>query len=135
MQMSLATIVLLVCSAAFIANDLFIFKKSVLRSLQSTAKILGSNLIPAIAFGDKKEATKILASLQAEPTIKSAYVVDPHGELFASYGDQTKVVNSFSENETTQVKGSHVIFRYGLSENNESHGSLYLEADLKVFAA
>jgi two-component system, NtrC family, sensor kinase len=129
-------VILLACSAAFILNNLFFFKKFIHRNLESTAKILGQNLTPTLAFSDKPEATKILSSLKSEPSISSAYVLLANGSLFAQYGNITVESDShYNERSGVTFDGSHAIFSYKLSDQNEVQGFLYLNADLKVFLA
>ena len=136
-QMLLALIILVAQSLAFFLNDLHIFKRSIERTLESTAKILSRNLAPALAFSDGAEATKILSSLQSEPSIASAYLFDGKGNLFAKYGYDTAVESGLAPNTRhgSRIRGSHLVYYYDFLQGPEGQGTLRLDADLKVFTA
>ncbi|MEO5970906.1 MAG: ATP-binding protein [Bdellovibrionia bacterium] len=137
-QFFVAVLVLLVCSSAFFFNDLMIFKRSEERSLESIAKILGRNLAPTLDFSDKNEATKILSSLQSEPSIVRAYFFDASGNVFAKYGNDpigTKQPDPALTSEASYLQGTHLIFHQKVGQENEGNGVLYLDADLMSLAA
>ncbi len=135
-QLLISLLLLSACAIAFITNDLFLFKRSVERNLESTARILGRNLAPAIAFADKQEAAKIIASLQAEPSITSVSVFDSTGELFSRVGESAlKESPKLKMDETSSVlDGSKLKFYFKMGTDQDPEGLLVLEADLKVFA-
>ena len=86
-QLLVAGVVLVVGTAAFIAQDFVVLKRQLRSSLDSTARVLGLNLIPTLSFQDRAEAEKILRSLKAEPSIVGARLFDREGALFAQYGE------------------------------------------------
>lgn len=132
-----ALVVLIASSTAFLINDLLIFKRSVERNLESTTKILSQNLLPTLAFSDQPEATKILASLQAEPSIVSATLTDRQGNIFAKYGvESSSPPSDMKGNQKySLIEKGHLLYYYPLSDGAESAGGILLDADLKVFAA
>src|SRR5437762_1818717 len=110
MQLLLAFTVLSAASVAFSLNDLFIFKRSIERSLESTARILSENLVPTLAFADMDAAGKILSSLQSESSISGSYLLDGNGNVFAKYGQSQGKAPSLQEIEQSDgphIKGSH----------------------------
>ncbi|MGE5621388.1 MAG: diguanylate cyclase domain-containing protein [Candidatus Bathyarchaeota archaeon] len=50
------------------------------------ARVIGANLAAAVSFDEPASAGEILGGLAAEPSIRSAYVYDSRGRLFARYG-------------------------------------------------
>jgi signal transduction histidine kinase len=138
MQLTLAFLILLTAAMAFTLNDLFIFKRSVERSLEAMARVLSQNLAPTLAFSDQNEATKILSSLQSEPSISSAYLLDNQSQTFAKYGggrEQAQPNDKMPGFERSHLRGSHLVFYYAIMQESELKGTLYLEADLWAFAA
>ncbi len=139
MQLVLAFVILLVCTMAFFLKDIFYFKQSVERNLESTARILGFNLSPAIAFSDAEQAKKILSSLQSEPGISAAWVTDAQGHIFAHYN--TPDLDAFSDrNISNMSEGSflhknNLFFFKKLEQNEEFLGTIYLSGSMKVFLA
>jgi signal transduction histidine kinase len=132
-QLMVSFLVLFPCTSALLINDLLIFKRSVERTLESTARVLGRNLEPATAFGDKNEAIKILASLESEPNLTNAVLLDQTNEIFAQYGliPNTAIQIPDHKSDPYQFKNRHLIYRYDL----EDGFTLYVEADLLRFAA
>lgn len=129
MQLIGAIIVLFVCSCAFIVNDYFILQKSLKRNIETSARILGKNLLPTLAFADKEEARKILASLSAEPDIDAAYLFDETGKLFAHYGSPLPASFSLPENSDrlSRYAGGEIQLFHQLTENKETIGLLILK--------
>lgn len=138
-QLLSAFFVLMTCSLGFLINDVLIFKKSVERNLESTARILGRNLVPALVFSDQKEAKKIITSLESEPSIDAAYVFDSKGVVFSRYGKNTDVRVPTriptAASEISSLSGSHLIFQYRLDQGREAIGWIYLDADLNSFSS
>ncbi|MGZ5278608.1 MAG: ATP-binding protein [Pseudobdellovibrionaceae bacterium] len=137
MQLLLAFVILLVCTTAFLLKDVFLFKQSIERNLESTARILSQNLIPALAFADPQQATKILSSLQFESTISSAWVTDLKGEIFAVHGTPEFMdLSDFlihNKGKGAVLRNSHLLFYYQLEQNNEVLGTIYLDANMQFF--
>ena len=138
MQLLLSIIVLIACSAGSLFNDFLIFKKSVERNLETTAKILARNLSSTLAFLDKGEATKILSSLEGIPSITSALVYDSNGNLFSTYGEDKTTPTKIDLAQNTMsshLEGTHLILFHPLLESKgELSGLIILKADLKISA-
>jgi signal transduction histidine kinase len=139
MQLLLAFVILLVCTLAFFLKDIFYFKQSVERNLESTARILGHGLLPALVFADPEQATKILSSLESESAISSAWVTDARGQVFAQYNAPD--LDAVAEHRISDLKkgsflhGNHLFFFSQLDQNDEVLGAIYLNASLEFFFA
>lgn len=75
---------MLACSA-FFAYDFYTFRASIVRNLSLEAEIIGSNTVSALLFDDPQSADKTLSALAMSPSIMSAAIYKPSGQLFASY--------------------------------------------------
>ncbi len=137
MQLLLAFVILLVCTAAFFLKDIFYFKRSIERNLESTARILGQNLVPALAFADSTQATKILLSLQSEPGISAAWVADTNGNIFAKYGrpqlEALSEQDMLQQNEGSFLHQDQLFFYKKLEQNDETLGTIFLVGSMRFF--
>src|SRR3989338_2981729 len=137
-QLFVASVVLFACTAAFLASSALIFRKFVELNLESTAKILGRSLEAALAFNDRAEAAKILASLELEPSVIAASVVDAAGKRFAGYGSEggdAIALDLKGAPEGSRLLGRHLVFGLRMGQEEENRGTLRIKADLMVFAA
>jgi signal transduction histidine kinase/ActR/RegA family two-component response regulator len=76
---------LFVACALFMTFDVLSFRSGMVRDVSMDADLVGANSTAAVSFGDEKGAAEILASLRADPHIRSAGLYTPDGKLFASY--------------------------------------------------
>src|SRR5437899_9707461 len=77
--------VLILTAAAFIAYDFITSRQSLVRNLVSTALTIAGQSSAPLATKDKTEATRILASLQVDPNVTAAAILDSRGDIFAQY--------------------------------------------------
>jgi len=61
------------------------YQRDVNEKLETTARIIGSNSIPAILFLDNETAENILASLRSESEVVNAWLFDHNRNLFATF--------------------------------------------------
>jgi signal transduction histidine kinase len=85
MNMLVSGAVLLLACAALMAYDLITFRETVVRNLSIQAGIIGTNSVSALVFNDPNSAQRTLAALKDAPSIVSAGIYSPDGQLFASY--------------------------------------------------
>lgn len=85
MNMLVSITALLTACLAFIAYDTAAFRETIITNLSSQAQIAASNSISALMFNDPAAAEKTLSALQAQPSIISAAIYTPDGQLFAAY--------------------------------------------------
>ena len=84
-QLLTASIVLVLGSALYVANEVRQFRLALLNSVSSSAMLIGQNVTSSLVFMDKQAAEQLLSSLELEPQITDAYIIDETGETFASY--------------------------------------------------
>jgi signal transduction histidine kinase/CheY-like chemotaxis protein len=70
---------------AILTYDRLAFRTTMQRDLAILVDIVGSNSTAAIAFGDRKTATDLLAGLKANSHIMGACIFSSDGKPFASY--------------------------------------------------
>ena len=88
----LISIILLTCSLVvfitftiFIINELYSYRREVIHSLSTLAKVIGTNSTAALAFQDPIAAQETLAALNVEPSIEIACIFTTDGDVFATY--------------------------------------------------
>ena len=71
--------------ALFVSLDLPVFRRGMVDSLSTDARILGGSATAALAFGDAKAAEELLQVVQVRGSIHHACLYDDAGALFAGY--------------------------------------------------
>jgi len=109
--------VLLLTSSAFVTNEVFMLRRSMVEELFTTADIIGSNSSGSILFLDEKTAEENISALKANPQIMTAHIFLTTGEIFASYylddveidADQDKVLHDFySQHVNTIIENAEI---------------------------
>lgn len=85
LMMLTSSIVLLLASIAFVANELVRFKNDMTRNLSTLAEVTGLNCTAALTFDDHKAAEETLRALSVVDTLIFARVFDRNGAVFAQY--------------------------------------------------
>lgn len=130
-QFLVTTVVLLVCSIAFIQHNISVYRHSLENSVQSAAKVIGSSLVAPLSFLDEKEAEKVLRSLTAEQHILQAHVFDFTGRHFAGYGTAPPFSELSSNTEGfSKFTGNKYTYLFPLLNDKDGIGFLYIEASL-----
>ena len=78
-------VVLLLTCTAFLAYDVFTFRRSAIRQLSTLGEVIAANSTAVLAFDNPDDATEVLGALKAERHIVAAALYDSHGRLFARY--------------------------------------------------
>jgi PAS domain S-box-containing protein len=99
----------------------------------TSARMIGGNSTAALTFDDVKSAQEILSALRANPHIQNACIYDSSGRVFAKYS-RPVTQPGFSpppvEGDGITVDARHIAAFRKIIFNNESIGTIYLEADL-----
>jgi signal transduction histidine kinase len=124
---------LLLTSVAFVTYEIVSFKRSLVRNVSVTAKIIANNAGAAVAFRYAEPADGILSALRAEPDIVEAVIYDKVGKPFARY----KLPNTKQElNQSPphvsryQFKPGALIFYESIVHQNDVEGMLVLRSSL-----
>lgn len=103
-QLATALLAVLICCIFFVYRDIKAFKEAEERTSYSIAQVIGFNAIPALEFMDPEAAETMLLSLQNNPSVLNAVIIDQHGHEFARYNKtgEEKFTFPASEEETKQ---------------------------------
>ena len=82
---------------AFLIFDLHTFRQSMVRRIQSEARIVSLNSASPLLFSDAESASVTLEGLRAEPAIAAAVVLGEKGALFASYAREAGAAASLPD--------------------------------------
>jgi signal transduction histidine kinase/DNA-binding response OmpR family regulator/HPt (histidine-containing phosphotransfer) domain-containing protein len=82
---SLASALALV-AVAMLAFQVWTFADTMIERLAVVAQVMATNVTAALEFEEPRQATKLLASMQAEKDITSVTVFSKDGAFFAGYG-------------------------------------------------
>jgi signal transduction histidine kinase len=126
--------VLLLATAAFVANDLRSFRNSLVVSLSSTAQLVGESTISSLVFVDAESATEVLATLRLEPHIANACTYDAAGDIFATYSRSFESFPCPPAQPAGSLFGDDYLTHFAeISSREEQIGTIYLRADLREF--
>ena len=77
---------MLLACIGFSVLGLHTLKQAKLRQLDDRAQVLAFYSSPVVTIGDTESGAKILASLESDPTIESARILDENWNEVASFG-------------------------------------------------
>ncbi len=125
MQLLTTAVVLLACSAAFIANDVLIIRDGKQKEMLATANILGYNLQSSLEFKDDRDARKVLDSLSQFAEVFQAKLYDENGQLFSSYESKS----NGEVNSTLSIFNiGNFTIEHEIKRDGKSMGKLVIEA-------
>ena len=130
-----STVALLLACTAFFTYEFVSFRRSALQQIATLGKIVATNSAAALAFQNQKDATSILAALEAEPHIVAAALYDADGKLFANYpaGISAAVLPDAPGSDGFRFGPGRLSgFQPVAHGANRRLGTLYLESDLEA---
>ncbi len=150
-MMLTSTIVVLLCSLAFVVSSLVSFRLSMLQQVSTLAEVLGVNCTAPLTFNDRGAAEENLAALRAVHSIVSATVYGADNSLFVRYVRQNALqagkspkqddsgadLSSDAESSDFSVWKSFTLNHVDVSRpivlNGERIGTIQLRSDLTEF--
>jgi two-component system, sensor histidine kinase and response regulator len=127
-------VALILACAAFVSYDLWVFRHSQVRDLETLAEIIGSNSTAALSFGDRNAAAELLSSLRAKPHIKAARIYSVDGKRFADYGRPNEPGDPLApklQADGVQFQPDRLILFHQIKLGGQPIGALRLESDLE----
>jgi PAS domain S-box-containing protein len=118
--------------------DYVVVRRALVTDTRTYANIIAGNSTAAISFGDDKDASQILGSLQAEKHIVSASVFDASGKRLATY---LRDPNAAAPNAVDLVPGAYCFSGDTLEVscpvemNGQVIGSVFVRSDLDALRA
>lgn len=130
---AVCALVLLLAAGAFVVSDIVRIRSSKVEQLTALADLLALNGSPALSSGQAQAAEDLLASLQSQPTVEHASLLEADGRVLATYprsGDKAigPSVDEFSQYRYTE-DGYLEILR-PVFDKGEQIGSIYLRASM-----
>jgi signal transduction histidine kinase/DNA-binding response OmpR family regulator len=106
-------------------------RKDMRSGLTVLAEMIGSNSTAALAFGDNRAATELLAGLKAERHIVAAAIYSDNGKPFASYHrSPARGPAPPLQADGTWFERDRLVTFHRILMNQQTAGTIYLESDL-----
>jgi signal transduction histidine kinase len=126
------SVVFVLTAVAFFTYDIVTLRRRMVEDLTVMARIIDSNTSAQMLFNEQEPATKVLATLKAQPHIISARLLTTDGQVFASYvrGDHDGPLPApaLSQDGSAFLPG-HLVLLRRLFVEGEPVGSVYLVSD------
>lgn len=136
MNVVVSATVLVLAVLAFFSYDLISFRQNLIRNLETSAEIVGTNSVSALLFDDPQSATTTLEALGNSPDVQAATLVTNEGEAFAEYrrkgvteaAPTPAITNGKADQEW--VTGSRVLLAHRIIFQGKAEGTVYIAAEL-----
>jgi signal transduction histidine kinase len=136
MNLVVSATVLILAVMAFFFYDLISFRSHLIRSLETSAEIVGTNSVSALLFDDEQSAATTLEALRSSTDVVAATLVTNDGAIFAEYQRGEKVqapeVRRMAPGRVDQdwVDGTHVLLAHRIVFEGKVAGTVYIAAEL-----
>jgi signal transduction histidine kinase len=136
MTLVVSGLVLLLAMVAFFIYDLVSFRHNLIRNLQTSAQIVGTNSVSALLFDDPESAATTLGALENSPDVMAATLVNDRGQVFASFEKAgvrelpPTVELGRGVNDRTWTTGNRVLLAHRIVFEGKPAGSVYISARL-----
>jgi signal transduction histidine kinase len=136
MNVVVSATVLVLAVVAFFFYDLISFRQNLIRSLTTSAQIVGANSVSAMTFDDPQSAATTLQALASSPDVVSATLMTNDGSTFAEYHRAPNVPSppltpmSAGMSDQDWVNGSHVLLAHRIVFQGKPAGTVYIAAEL-----
>jgi signal transduction histidine kinase len=136
MNVVVSATVLVLAVLAFFFYDLISFRQNLIRSLETSAQIVGTNSVSALTFDDPQSAATTLEALRSSPDVLAATLVTNDGTSFAEYQHSGNArptpIRPLAEgkNDEDWVTGRHVLLAHRIVFQGKTVGTVYIAAEL-----
>jgi diguanylate cyclase (GGDEF)-like protein len=117
--------------------EYYVVQKATLEEIRNDTSILGDSAAAILAFGDKKSANELLATLHRSPNTVQATLLMPNGQVLAHYNKQGSQANSWVTQEAIKtgenITWSHIIIYQPVFIKTQYVGKLNLMMSLHSF--
>ena len=130
-QLLTASVVMAVFAIYIIYNQWKDYRNATKKQLISASRLLASNTKSSLQFFDKRDAERILSSLETQRDIVNAWIYDFSGNLFAAYGKKGYTDYTFTKDTQEQIQffKRYITVSTKISDDGETLGTLYLRLD------
>ncbi len=126
--MAACGVILLLACVGLFAFQVFIFKRTFARDLETLSAVVAANAAGPVAFGDQKTAEEILSALAAEQKVKSSVIQLADGSVLASQGPE-RTPGPITPETAPDFHGSELVVSHPIVNKGQSLGSLTIWAD------
>lgn len=146
-------VVLILAAGAFMAVEIFSFRRSMVSHNYSLAEILAANSAVALTLHSRQVGDQVLSSLLSEPHIRSAYLFNISNQIISHYtrpeggetapGHWSTAVDQITYQQLTQVLAKDVRYHFFSKDSlsvvvpvrlaDKTIGMVYLQSDLSTF--
>ena len=131
LQLLTASVVMAVFAVYIIYNQWKDYRTATTNQLISTARLLGSNTKSSLEFLDKRDAKRVLSSLETHRDIVNAWIYDLGGNLFATYSKKGYADYTFPKTTQGQIQfyKGYIIVSSQIVDDGALLGTIYLRLD------
>ena len=131
MQLLTASVVMAVFAIYIIYNQWKDYRNVTAKQLISAARLLAANTKSSLQFLDKRDAERILSSLETEKDVVNAWIYDSAGNLFATYGKKGYTDYTFTKDPQEQIQffKRYITVSTKITDDGELLGTLYVRLD------
>ena len=136
-------LVSLVTTALLVGQELYSFRRSMVRDLAGLARVIGINCAAPMEFMDSETAEEVLSSLSARSHILQAAVYTKDEKLFARYVAKASFLDDLPADfpydraedgqEFFSFKSNHLDLFVPIKDGEKELGLILFQADLKEF--
>jgi signal transduction histidine kinase len=140
MNLLVSATVLLLAVLAFFFYDAFSFRQNLIRNLETSAQIVGTNSVAAMIFDDPQSAAATMEALGSSPDVLAATLVTPQGATFAEYHRPGSIQSirlaplAPGHNDDYWVAGQQVLLAHRIVFQGKPAGTVYIAAELSETA-
>ncbi len=132
--MAACAIILLLACVGLFGFQVFIFKQTFARDLETLSGVVAANAAGPVAFGDQKAAEEILSALAVEQKVKSALIQLADGSALANLGGE-HTNTTVTPGGVSSFHGAELVVSQPIVHKGQSLGSLTIWADFgKTYA-
>jgi two-component system, sensor histidine kinase len=128
-----SAIALTLCCLGFVGNDVRMIKAAKVEECQALAKMLAFNSTAVLSFHDAKAAHALLQSLESQPEIDRAALLDAEGQVVAAYHKdprQSGALPDGSASGCTFTASGALQLRHPVVDDDNQVGTLLLCANM-----
>jgi len=127
-----STIALVVACLSFLSIEYFGYRKSLLHTVETLARVTANSSTAAVAFDDPETAAQNLEALRAEPQITAAVLYDAQGSVLARFATipSEQVIIRADDPVGLRRVGGNIFAVEPVVENNRRLGTLCLQASM-----
>ena len=128
-----STLVLLLACAVFLGVEYLGYRRSIVATVATLARVAADNNTAAIAFSDNTGARQNLEALRAEPQIIAAVLYDADDKVFARYVSKPEEMlpGNPAALPGVRIEGGYVLAVQPVIEGSRRLGTLYVQATMQ----